>query len=112
MNGGLRIAYILGELMAFSSGINSDDDFELLVKYGFSILYHSWIGLYVQSEVRGIITLTQEGNFNDRSFHTYKVGLGYKFDSFGIGLSYKDYMDDFISEEFNGILGIKLNLFL
>lgn len=68
MNGVLRIAFILGELMAFSSGINSDDDFELIGKYGFSILNHSSIELYAQSQILRIASCAKEGDLMNDIF--------------------------------------------
>lgn len=108
---GLRLGFELGSDVSIPIGENSGDT-ELFGKYGVSLLYTATSGLYLQSELLGISLISEDGGFDENSFHTYSFGLGYNGKKVGAGLYYRNYFDDFLSNGFDGILGIEFTLFL
>ena len=109
--GGLRIGFELASLITIPTTDNLNDT-ELLGKYGASIQYSTDSGFYILSELLGILAITEDGSFDENSFHTYALGLGYEWDKLSVGVSYKNYFDDLFSDSFNGIFGVQLRLFL
>ena len=106
----LRIGFELGSnLMISNSGNNAERD--LLAKYGLSLMYPKDKGISVQLELLGVAILTQEGNFGEKTIHTYALGLGYNWDRVGIGVYYRNYFDNINIDGFKGIFGTQLYLF-
>lgn len=114
LNNEVRIGFELGSDIVIPLDDEFDnEDTELNGKYGISLMLNTVEGLYFQSEFLGYANITKgENSFNDSSFHTYAMGGGYNGDKVGAGVYYRNYFDDFFSDNFNGIFGIELNLFL
>ena len=106
---GLRFGFELGTDLGIPSG-NEFADTELYGKYGVSLLYQTVPGIYLQSELLGFAIITEEGDFDENSFHKYLLGIGYKGNKFGIGIHYKNYFDDLFQDGLDGILGINANV--
>lgn len=105
---GLRLGYEFESVFVAPK----DEENELLGKYGVSIQYELSPGFYAQSELLGVAVITEDGDFDERTFHTYSLGLGYYGNQFGVAVSYKNFFDDLFSDDFNGIFGVQLFTFL
>jgi len=108
---GLRLGFDIGSDVSIPIGDNNGDT-ELFGRYGFSILYQTTSGLYLQSELLGITIITEDNGFDENSFHTYSFGLGYNGNKAGAGIYYRNYFDELFDDDFNGIFGLEFNLFL
>lgn len=110
---GFRLGFELGSDLIIPVGDSSDEDPEVLGRYGLSLMYKTTSGIYFQSELLGVANITNEDEgFNDSTFHTYALGAGYNGSKMGAGLYYRNYFDELFEDSFNGIFGIELNIFL
>ena len=105
---GLRIGFELGAYVNIPTGDGIRDP-EVFGKYGFSLLYEASPKVYLQTELLGTAILSEDGGFNDNSFHSYAFGIGYQWPKISAGLYYRNYFDEFFSDDFDGILGVKLS---
>jgi hypothetical protein len=105
------VGFELGSVVLLATGDNSADT-EVLGRYAISAKYQTTSGFYVLTEILGIVSITEEGDFDERSYHNYAFGAGFNFKKFGLGVSYKNYFDDLLSYEVNGILDLHFTAFL
>ena len=108
LESGLRISYELGLDLSIPTNDNNFDESELFGRYGISLLYNISENFFVNSEILGYAILSEDDGFDDNSYHTYALGLGYDWGGFRLAISYKNFFDEFPSDEIDGILGIQL----
>ena len=108
---GFRLGYEVGSDIAIPVGENTND-VEVLARYGLNLMYKFTPEFYAQSELLGIATLTDEGSFDENTFHSYAIGVGYRGNKVGLGVSYKNYFDELFGSSFDGFLGVEFSVFL
>ncbi len=108
-NNGFLLSYSLGTAMLLGSDDLSGDEFELMTNYGISFGYQM-SEFYVNSELLGILILTEDDSFNDNSVHSYSFGVGYNNGKINPRLFYKDYFDRDVTNIIDWVLGVSFGL--
>jgi hypothetical protein len=108
LNSGLRIGYEFGPDIIFFTKDNGGDSFEALAHYGFSLGFN-FSDFLVLAEILGNVIITESGDFDAITNHSYSFGFGYNGGRVSPRIFYKDYFDNELAGT-KGILGIAVGI--
>ncbi len=89
-----------------------DDETELFLHYGISC---GFLAKYVAltAEFAGVMIVTEDvDDFSDRVFNVLTIGAQWNRGSIRPGIFYKFYLEEYMRESMNGVLGIKVDIIL